>query len=214
MDDGASTSGQVPQFTEDKPPTERRPAAQSKRSVKVVEGLAKQFGMLGMFVYLGNQYDGSVILGNALPMAESLEQIGRKNKTFYRVLVLLAEESEWTALFMAFGGTTVAIGANHGLFPRNWTRAFQLDPPPPPARENTEASTQNTGTSGASMGPTESIQDQFGNEWHATPDGGANLQPEVAGLHINADQMRLIAEQAAREQLRLRAIAEQQGAVP
>lgn len=201
-----------PEQKPDKAPAERRQSAATKRSSKVVDGLTKQFGMLGMFVYMGNQYDGEVLIGQAPAMAESLEQIGRKNKTFYRVLVLLAEESEWTALFMAFGGTTVAIGANHGLFPVNWTRAFSIRPPERGERgEREEQRTpeqipvhENAGpmyTGGPSTGePPEGINDNAGT--------GA-----PAGLHINAEQMNLIREQAERAALAQYQQAQQQGII-
>lgn len=185
----------------DKAPRPRQPvgARGAKLSAEIMEGLSGFYVMTGMLVYARNQYDGQVIIDRAPAMAESLEKVCRKNKRAYHILATIAKGTDWTAIFMAYGGVSIAIAANHNAVPHVWTQAFGIQPPPERETASQYPAPERYSEGVVNSGPSEQTTEQ-------------QTEAPGPGLHVSAHQLELLQEQAIREALELQRRAQVNGA--
>jgi len=168
-------------------------AGRKGASAKVVEGLTGIYALLGTFAYMGNQYDGTVILQKSKEMAETLEAVARGNPEMYRVLIVLTKSGSWLPLAMAYGGVAYAISANHGLVPSKPVEIFGLPTPPERAEQAQQEPSQDGGPAPVYGYAPEYVPPDV------AYDTSTNAAQTTPGLHI--PNMDLIRQEAMRKAL-------------
>lgn len=98
-----------------------------------MEFLTQAYVYIGMGLMVRNRYDGTLVLQNAQPMAESVLAVAKQHPGMMRALKLMAKRSVYMLLVAAHTPVLVGMLANHGVV--SPAIAVALKAPEPPPRE-------------------------------------------------------------------------------
>lgn len=110
---GGENSGRV--ATPSRAGRSTRPPAPSIQSLEA--RLTEQLTIMGMFVGLIDQYDGTVIVAGGPRFAAALTKLARENPSIRKALEMMLEGSAWAEVIVAGGMIALPIAAHHGMLP-------------------------------------------------------------------------------------------------
>lgn len=132
----------LPGGRKDIPPKRPRRSASTKASMAaqdpikpgaISEGIAQFYGFIGMSVGMIDPHCGGIIVQNAQPMANSLEEAAKTSPALRKFLEGLVTTSVWGQVMAAHAPVLTAIAAHHVPAIRDRVNAFTPEPPVQPA---------------------------------------------------------------------------------
>jgi len=116
--DHVMSTGTAENAGSDVPPTDMIPdRKRTKAAAILIKDIAKFYGTVGMFVYMMDQFDGTVIMAECEKRATEVVNVAERNPEMMKFLQNLVKGSDWSALLIGHGTALFLIAQHHHVIP-------------------------------------------------------------------------------------------------
>ena len=116
--DHVMNTGTAENVGNDVPPTDMIPdRKRTKAAAILIKDIAKFYGTVGMFVYMMDQFDGTVIMAECEKRATEVVNVAERNPEMMKFLQNLVKGSDWSALLIGHGTALFLIAQHHHVIP-------------------------------------------------------------------------------------------------